>query len=322
MQVISGVPDAVSDVLALVRMRGERIYANEYSAPWSFSFRRPLAHFHIVERGAAWIRIDGMSPTRLAGGDLAILPLGTNHALSSRIDLEPVPIDKAMARAPRAGAVYQLGGGEDTTHVVCGQFSFDGVLAKKLLKVLPPLVHISARSGRPREWLMLTSHFLAEETRNPKPGSAIVVARLLDLLFVQALREWGAENPNNLGWMSGLGDDKIGRALSAIHDAPAHEWTVESLASAAGMSRSGFAARFAEIVGQTPLKYLSNWRLNLAADHLRVGAAKISRIAETIGYGSEAALNRAFKARFGVTPAEYRRRGAARSRRIAKPDAQ
>ena len=108
--------------------------------------------------------------------------------------------------------------------------------------------------------------------------------------------------------MSGLGDDKIGRALSAIHDDPAREWTVEALASAAGMSRSGFAARFAEIVGRTPLKYLSSWRLNLAADHLLAGSMKAGRIAELVGYGSEAALNRAFKAQFGVTPAAYRRR--------------
>jgi AraC-like DNA-binding protein len=312
MAAISGLSDAVSDVLGLVRMRGESIYANEYSAPWSFSFRKPLAHFHIVERGTAWIRIDGAAAVRLDSGDLVILPLGTSHVLSSRVDLKPVPIEKAMATAPRDGTVYRLGAGDDATHIVCGQFSFDGVLAKKLLKVLPPLVHISARSGRPLEWLMLTSHFLVEETRNPKPGSAIVVARLLDLLFVQAIREWGAVNPNHLGWMSGLGDDKIGRALSAIHDDPAREWTVEALAAAAGMSRSGFAARFTEIVGRPPLKYLSSWRLNLAADHLRGGSTPAGRIAELVGYGSEAALNRAFKAQFGVTPAVYRRRGATR----------
>lgn len=308
MPAISGVPDAMSDVLSLIRMRGELVCANEYSAPWSLSFRKPVAHFHVVERGAAWITLDGAEPTRIQSGDLALLPLGAGHVLSSDPTLPSIPIERALeSQATRDGAVYRMGGGGEQTHVVCGQFSFSGVLAPKLLTVLPPLIHIRAESGRPLEWLRLTTHFLVEETRHPRPGSAIMIARLLDLLFIQTIRAWGANSPSRRGWLSGLSDPQIGRALSAIHDEPARNWTVEALAEIAGLSRSAFAARFADAVGKTPLKYISSWRLDLAADHLRAGTHRIGEIAPLVGYGSEAALTRAFKAQFGTTPAAFRR---------------
>lgn len=308
MPTISGIPDAVSDVLSLVRMRGEMVCANEYASHWSVGFRKPVGHFHIVERGSAWIRVAGRKPVRIETGDLALLPLGAGHSLSSDPDLKPTPIEKAIAqRGVRNGAVCTIGSGEITAQILCGQFAFDGVLAPKLLTRLPSLIHLKAQGGKPLEWLRLTSHFLVEETRHPRPGSAILVARLLDLLFIQAIRDWGAHHRNHVGWLSGLRDDRIGHALSAIHAEPSRNWTVEMLARIAGMSRSGFAARFLEVVGQTPLKYVAGWRLNLTADHLRAGGLKVMRIAELVGYGSEAALNRAFKQQFGTTPAAFRK---------------
>lgn len=255
---IADVPDAMSDVLSLVRMRCEFICANEYSAPWCFAFRKNVAHFHIVERGTAFLILNRDTPARLGTGDIAILPLSTGHTLASAPGLKPVPIEQAVARgSKREGNVYRIGGGGAETHVVCGQFSFAGVLAPRLLKVLPPLIHITAPQGGPFEWLKLTSHFLIDEARRARPGFVIMVSRLLDLLFVQAVREWGAKSPNNLGWLSGLRDPSVGRALSAIHDEPGRCWTVERLAALAGLSRSAFAARFAEVVGTTPLKYLA-----------------------------------------------------------------
>ena len=306
---ISGLPDAMSDVLSLVRMRGEVVCANQYSAPWSFSFLDPMAHFHIIERGTAWLSLGQREPVRLQAGDLAILPLGAGHVLGNDPGIPPVPINQAMHTARREGAVYQLGGGGEPTHVLSGRFSFAGVLAPRLLAVLPQLIHIEGGADQPIEWLRLTSRFLIEETRNPKPGSAIMLARLLDLLFVQAAREWGAKGPHNLGWLSGLNDARIGRALSAIHEEPSRRWTVERLAEIAGLSRSAFAARFTEVVGETPLKYVAAWRLDLAAEHLRGGTAGIGEIAALVGYGSEAALTRAFRAQFDTTPAAFRRAG-------------
>lgn len=299
----------MSDALSLVRMRGEFVNASAYSAPWSLSFKSRVSRFHIVERGAAWIVVEGAEPVRMEAGDLAVLPLGAGHVFTSDPRLEPVPISAAIATmATKIDGVTHLGGGGDVTEVVCGQFSFEGILAPKLLAVLPPLILIRPEPGKPLEWLRLTTHFLIEETRRPQPGSAVMIERLLDLMFIQAIREWGAKGANHLGWLSGLRDPLIDRALAAIHENPAGDWTVEALAEIAGLSRSAFAARFGDLVGQTPLRYVSAWRLNLAADYLRTGPMKVAEIAARVGYGSEAALNRAFKAQFEVTPAEFRRR--------------
>jgi AraC-like DNA-binding protein len=188
------------------------------------------------------------------------------------------------------------------------------------LNVLPPLINIAAPQGRPFEWLRLTSNFLVEEARRARPGFIIMVARLLDLLFIQAVREWGANSPKNLGWLSGLSDPSVGRALAAIHDEPARRWTVERLAALAGLSRSAFAARFAEVVGTTPLKYLAAWRLDLAAQHLRAGTARIGEIVAFVGYGSETALTRAFKAQFGTSPARFRQDGLVSQRGSGSPE--
>ena len=311
MPAISGVADAMSDVLSVVRMRGEFVCVNEYAAPWSLRFDRPVAHFHIVERGSAWLTVQDEAPRRIETGDLAILPLGAGHALASSPKLTPVPImDEVRNNSVREGAVFKIGGGGEATHVLCGQFRFDGVLAPKLLKVLPPLMLIRAQPGRPLEWLRLISHFLTEETRFPKPGSAIMIARLLDLLFIQAVREWGRSHAHTLGWLSGLRDNSIGRALSMLHEYPARAWTVAQLSDVAGLSRSAFASRFQQVVGQPPLRYLAVWRLDLAADLLRAGDASIADVAARVGYSSESALTRAFKAQFAVTPAVFRRTGA------------
>ncbi|MBV9573056.1 MAG: AraC family transcriptional regulator [Acidobacteriales bacterium] len=308
---LSQFPDAMSDVLALIRMQGEVVCASEYSAPWSISFRGPSAHFHLVERGSVWLRVGDADAVRLETGDLVVLPLGSGHTLSSDPVLRPVPLEIALRGAAREGTTFRLGGDGDQADLVCGRFSFAGVLAPKLLKVLPPLLHIKGRQGKPLEWLRLTSYFLVEEALHSRPGSAIMIERLLDLLLIQAIRDWGSKSGENLGWLSGLRDLSIGKALSAIHQNPAREWTVEALAAIAGSSRSAFAARFSEVVGKPPLKYVAGWRLDLAADQLRAGTARISEIAETVGYGSEAALTRAFKLQFGKTPGQFRRTGMA-----------
>ena len=300
--------DVLSNVLSLVRLRGELFCANENSAPWSLAFEDRVSRFHIIDRGTVWLRPDVGAPIRLNSGDLVILPLGRGHVLASDPDLAPVPIGEAIAKAQVApGGIFRYGGGGEIAQLVCGQFAFDGVLAPRLMAVLPPVIHVEAKAGNPLDWIKLISQFLMEEAYNPKPGSAIMIARLFELLFIRTIREWGASHPGNLGWLSGLSDAQIGRALAAIHDNPVNDWTVEMLAQIAGLSRSVFASRFAQIVGQTPLKYLAGWRINLAADYLRAGSMKISHIATAVGYSSEASLSRAFKLQFGTSPAAFRR---------------
>lgn len=300
--------DVLSNVLSLVRLRGELFCANENSAPWSLAFRDQVPRFHIIDRGTVWLQPDSGDPIRLDGGDIVILPLGRGHVLSSAPGLAPIPVAEALAEAPIApGNIFRFGGGGDIASLVCGQFAFDGVLAPNLIGVLPPVIHVRPDPRSPLDWIRLISNFLMQEAYNPQPGSAIMVARLFELLFIRTIREWGGTNPGNLGWLSGLSDPKVGLALSAIHDDPAREWTVEMLAEVAGLSRSVLASRFQRVVGQSPLRYVADWRLNLAADHLRSGSMKISAIAAAVGYGSEAALSRAFKQKFGTSPAAFRR---------------
>ncbi len=307
MQRAAGLPDAMSDVLSLIRMRAELVCHQAYAAPWSLSFTRPIAHFHIIERGEAWLTRGGHEPLRLLSGDMAILPLGAGHALSSDPSLRPTPIEVFLADSTRTSVLQSHK--DQETEVICGQFSFIGVLAPKLLAVLPQIIHVRGREDRSFEWLRLTSEFLIEETRYPRSGSAMVITRIIDLLFIQAVREWGEKGPPNLGWLSGLSDAAIGRALAAIHEDPGRNWSVAALADQAGLSRSAFAARFTDIVGKPPLRYLTTWRLELASDQLRAGTASIGEIASGIGYGSEAAFTRAFKAQFGTPPAAFRRNG-------------
>lgn len=298
----------MSDALSLMRMRGRVICAADYAAPWSLGFSEPEAYFHIIERGTAWLVMEGQRPVRLEPGDLALLPLGTGHVLASDPALKPVPLRQALAVAgAHDGLLHRIAGDGHRMHAVCGRFIFAGVLAPRLLSVLPPLIHVEGRDGSPMEWLRLTSRFLVEESRNPRPGSVLMIERLLELLFIQSVREWAARGPQNLGWLGGLRDPQVGRALSAIHEDPARDWTVAALARVAGLSRSAFAPRFGGIVGQTPQRYISAWRLDLAADQLRSGTRRIADIARDVGYGSEAALTRAFRARFGTTPAQFRR---------------
>lgn len=309
MPTISGHPDAMSDVLSLVRIRGEVLCANEYGAPWAFSFARHQAHFHIIERGSGWLRVDSddaTPPIRLGRGDLVFLPHGCPHTLAFDLGLEPTPIMDALAKSPtHGGLVHHLGGAGEVTTVLSGRLSIDGSLAPRVLSVLPTLIYHGG--GTDPSWCLLVAAYLRDEMTMSKAGWSIMIARLIDLLLIHALRDWSAESPTNLGWLSGLVDPMIGKALSAIHEEPGRAWTVEALAGVAGLSRSAFAARFTDVVGQTPLRYLAQWRLDLAADHLRAGGSKIGEIAALVGYGSEAALTRAFKAQFGITPGAFRR---------------
>lgn len=309
---ITNLPDAMSDVLNLVRMRGDMICNTVFGAPWSLRFTRECGHFHIVESGTVLLVTDDGETVRLNAGDVAIFPLACGHVLCSDAALVPTAVDEAIFGQPTAGSPYAtLGGDGEKTTMVCGQFGFDGVLAPRLIGQLPRLLRIEADHGRAADWLALTARFLVAEARHPSPGSAIMIARLLDLLFIQAVRAWGTQSGGELGWLGGLGHPRIGAALSAMHADPARDWTVADLAQIAGMSRSAFADRFVEVVGQTPLRYLAAWRLERAADALKRGEARIAAIAAQVGYASETAFNRAFKAYFGVTPAAYRSNGKA-----------
>jgi AraC-like DNA-binding protein len=210
------------------------------------------------------------------------------------------------ARFPISLSVH--GGGEERAEVICGFLGCDARPFNPLLAALPRLIHMRAKDQGDGVLRRLIELALAESIA-PRSGSDAVLSRLSELLFVEVVRHHvAALPPENVGWFAGLRDDTVGRALQKLHQRPAHPWSMDELAREVGMSRSLLAERFAHFVGVPPIQYLARWRIQLAASLLRAGSSSIAEIAEHVGYGSEAALSRAFKRWVGIAPAHYRRR--------------
>jgi AraC-like DNA-binding protein len=202
----------------------------------------------------------------------------------------------------------EFGGGGALTRMICGSFQFDNETRSPLRSILPPLIHLKHEHSHLGEWLEPTLKMLALEARQPRPGSETLISRLLDIIFVQALRVWiASEPPTSGGWLGALRDPQIGAALSLMHREPQRHWSVENLASEVAMSRSPFAARFTALVGEPPLTYLTNWRMHLAETLLTREGLNVSQVAGRIGYESEAAFSKAFKRYFGQSPLAHRR---------------
>ncbi len=299
--------DVLSEVLTLIRLRGELVYTAWLGAPWGLRFQPGPAHFHFVERGGAWVTPAGEEPTWIEAGDLVLLPLGKGHVIA---DAKGTPIEDidvvASEHFDRDKLVLRHGGDGATSQVVGGFFSFEGSPLPAVMAALPPLIHIPRGDAGAPPWLAAISHFLVDEAQQPDPGSSLMISRLIDLLVIRTLRSWAASQVTRMGWLGGLGEERIGRVLSAMHADPFQRWTVQSLAEIARMSRSIFAERFTAAVGEPPLRYLSRWRLTIAADLLRSGGLKVTEAAHRSGYASDAAFSRAFKAHFGYAPSEAR----------------
>jgi len=299
--------DVLSEVLTLIRLRGELVYTAFLGEPWGLQFQPGPAHFHFIEKGEAWVTPAGESPTRVIEGDLVLLPLGKGHVIADALGspVENIGI-VAANHFDREELVLRHGGDGPVTRLVGGFFSFEGSPLPAVMSALPPLIHIPRGDAGAPPWLAAISHFLVAEAQQPNPGSSLMISRLIDLLVIRTLRSWAASEANRMGWLGGLGEERIGRVLSAMHADPFRRWTVQSLAEVARMSRSIFAERFTSAVGEPPLRYLSRWRLTIAADLLRSGGLKVTEAAYRSGYASDAAFSRAFKAHFGYAPSEAR----------------
>lgn len=307
--------DVLTSVMDAVRLRSRVFCRSELKAPWGLALKpSDCAHFHVIERGGAWLRIDGQEPVALTGGDLVVIPHGTGHTLTDSLGTKARPLaEMAGPRASEGGCILMRGGGEGAeTQLVCGSFRFERKEAHPLVSLLPLLIHLQPLETPAAEWLEATLRFLSWETREGRPGIEAIVSRLTDVIFVQVLRHWIASVPEGRGgWLGALRDRHVAAALTHIHRSPDRGWTNASLAEAVGMSRSRFAARFATLVGEPPLAYLTRWRLETAAGLLQDSALGLGEIAVRAGYGSEAAFSKAFRRRFGVPPGSFRRRAAA-----------
>lgn len=302
--------DVLSQVLTLIRLRGELVYSARLRAPWSIAFPSGAAHFHFVERGTLWVLAPGAEPVFAQQGDMLLLPRGGGHVICDDPATPPVPLAGILAsHYDRALSILDYGSGDGAaSSIVGGQFHFEGGSLAAVMAALPPVVHIASEGGKVPDWLQAISSFLVKESLAAEPGSSLMISRLIDLLVIRTLRTWAATRARSGSWLSGVGEERLGRALNAIHADPYRPWTVRELADIAAMSRSIFAERFSARIGEAPLHYVKRWKLTLAADMLASGGLRVTQAAERTGYASDAAFSRAFKAQFGYAPSEARQR--------------
>jgi len=317
--------DALSDVLKSVRLEGA-VYLNaEFTAPWCIrgecglptvrarlAGAEHVAFFHFLTEGSCNVRlVDGSETLDVSAGDLILFPQEGKHLMGSDLHLAPMEADAAAAAdSGFQGGVFHMryGGGGAVTRFVCGYLACSRSVFRPLFEALPRVLHIPISDGPTSVLLRELLRAGVRESSTAQPGAGSMLAKLAELLFVAAMRRYMEMlPPEGKGWLAGVRDAHVGRALALLHAEPAKPWTVDSLAREAALSRSALAERFSELVGESPMHYLTRWRLALAARTLRSGSDSVARIAGSSGYESEAAFNRAFKREFGVPPAAWRR---------------
>jgi AraC-like DNA-binding protein len=335
--------DVLSEVLRVVRLSGAIHFCVEFTRPWAVLSTPPeklaarlvpgaevIIPFHIATEGAGWLSLGKLQPILIEAGDLFVFPNGAQHSFASEPGLTPVPVADVVQPNPDAITSLRYGGGGNVCRLVCGYLHSDQRFGP-LLDAMPALLRIRmgggalqleafTDSGRYAEpvsldqdagWWSAAIGRLIAETAKPGPGNRAVLARLSELLFMEILR-WQLTyiSDGHRGWLAGLNDPHVGRAISLLHAEPARPWTVEGLAKRAGVSRAAFAKRFVELVGETPMQYLAGWRMHLARRELRDGTLALAEISARVGYDSEAAFRRAFRRLVGVPPASWRQANA------------
>ena len=265
--------------------------------------------FHVVTSGQCWVEVEGAEPRMLRPGDLALVLHGRGHLLLSEPGARaPGLFDLPRELISERYEILQHGGGGEPSTVICGVVRFDHPTAQRLLELLPPLITVEAWSSPEADWLQGTLRFIAAEASELRPGGETVITRLADILVIQAIRSWIAQDPAaQSGWLGALQDPQLGPAITLIHRDPARAWTVASLAAEVAMSRSAFAARFTERVGEPVMQYVTRWRMHLADTWLQEDDAPLAELASRLGYQSEAAFSRAFKRFIGIPPGAARR---------------
>jgi AraC-like DNA-binding protein len=302
--------DVLADVLAGARLSNVLYRRVDCRAPWGIRQpQREHAMFYLLARGAARLDVDGEAPVALSTGDVVFLPNGTPHTL--RDSAETVPVHVCGEAGGGDGRPRHLGDDGAASSFVAGFFDLGMGRHTALLGTLPRVVALSAKDGAAGPWVAATVALIVAESAAPGPAGTLVMQRLADVLFVQALRSLLSHGDCAKVPLSALSDPHVGRALGVMHAKVADPWTVESLATEVGLSRSGFAARFAALVGEPPLQYLTRWRMARAAELLRDTNESMAEIATTVGYDSVPSFNKAYKRWQGTSPGAFRRRARA-----------
>jgi AraC-like DNA-binding protein len=322
--------DALSQTLRVVHLVGAIFINARFTAPWCYLSQRAdsiasllepgaerVVIFHLITEGECYVEIDGQEPLKLIAGDAVLFPQGDAHLMSSKPGLQPSKgsrLNEVLARRPR---LLTFGGKGATTRLLCGYLACEARLARMLLAGLPPIVRVNVRGSNAGAWLESSVRYALAEARSPRAGGAGVLAKLAEVLFIETLRLYMHEQlDDRTGWLAGVNDRIVGSALAALHKHPAQAWTLEDLARTAGTSRSVLAERFQQLVGTSPMQYLTQWRMMLAANLLRHSNTPLAHIAEGVGYQTDTAFIRAFRREFGAPPAAWRRSQAKREQAL------
>ena len=313
--------DLLSDVLRDLRLESVVISTSELRAPWGFDKDTVCgaAPFHVIVEGRCRLDIPERPTIELAVGDLVVFPHGDRHSLSSDADASRVPFSTILEasglrsrwtpgqRLERLGEI-RYGGHGTLTRMINGLFVFRDRRSNPLVESLPAVLHVQGRMGRGPDWLQSSLSLLIDETLSGRPGFQTLTERLADIVFVQAVRNHMSAAPSDTaGWLRGLSDPQVARALSLIHARPGEPWTVASLASSVALSRTAFARRFRELLGSSVMEYVAARRMHAAAGLLAESTHAMNAIASAVGYESEISFNKAFKRWAGVPPGQYRR---------------
>ena len=307
--------DLLSDILTNLSMRGTFYFRTSFTKPWGVAVPNyeNVARFHFAHRGSCLVRVDGVEdPIALEQGDLVIVPHGASHDLFCGHEPEHtvMPLDVVLERSGFDGSGVLVYGGEDAqseTQLICGHFSFEPNTRHILMERLPPFIHLKNYGEEAGRWMEATLRVIGEEAGGRKMGGDLIALKMSEAILAQAIRSF-IESSDAANWALGAFSDKnLSRAMDAFHKAPADKWTVEGLASAAGMSRTGFAVQFQKQMLMSPMEYVTTWRMEIAKKVLQRPGMSLTDAAESAGYASDSAFTRTFKKETGQTPAEFRK---------------
>ncbi len=306
--------DLLSDILTRLSLQGTLYFRTSFTEPWGVrvpSFEN-VARFHYVHQGECLLRVEGQeTPLRLSKGDLALIPHGAAHVLNCRHSgpEEVLPLDDVLERSGYDGKGLLVYGGEEPdleTQLICGHFSMAKGSRHLLFERLPSSIVIRDYGTEAGGWLEATLRVIGSETGSAKLGADLIALKMSEVIFAQAIRQHIEEAAGSEGALSGFADVHLTRALTAFHQNPVADWTVDALAREAALSRTGFAVRFSEKLGITPMQYVTSWRMQIARKALTEQNASVAEAADLCGYSSEAAFSRAFKKEIGQPPAAYK----------------
>jgi AraC-like DNA-binding protein len=296
--------DVLSDVLDRVKLSSAVYFKSDFSAPWGMEIPKgPFAQFHIVTRGHCVLRA-GRKVVHLFAGDVVVFPKGGSHWLADQPSSDKKPGMEVVQSIMEGKSLFE--GDNISTTLICGHFEFDKNVDHPILKELPEMILITDAERRDVTWLKNITSLIIQEAGRDRLGSALIVTKLGEVLFVHILRAHIIRSKSERGFLAAIQDERIGRVLEAMHQSPEDDWQLNTLARIAGMSRTGFSNKFKFLIGETPLAYITNWRILQAKELLSSSKKSVGEIAGEVGYQSEAAFNRVFKKRVLQTPLKYR----------------